>query len=181
LSETADAPYDNVLVIFLYSDFDMRRNLETEVVNSLSDMGIRATASTSMMDTRTPVTRETFLDMVEAIDADAVLVTQLVYLQTEVKMTDMRPEATYNVTPTYFYNVFNVDLQEYVESQAPDYEHDLNLGTQLYSAQSKDVVWAIESRSRIHPRLGDFASYSIYVDEAKAITRRMSRDGLLER
>jgi hypothetical protein len=38
-------------------------------------------ASTSMMDTRTPMIRDTFMEMVESLDADAVLVTQLVSLQ----------------------------------------------------------------------------------------------------
>ena len=52
--------------------------------------------------------------MVKDIDADAVMVSQLVSLDTKEKMVDMSPEATYNLRPTYYYNVFSVDLQEYV-------------------------------------------------------------------
>jgi len=179
LTESADAPYENVLVIFLYSSFDSRRYLENEVVQKLSELGTQAVASTSLMDTRTPVTRQTFLAMVEAIDADAVLVTHLVTLDTKGKMVDMNPEITYNFRPTYYYNVWSVDQEEYVEPQAVDFEHSLVLGTQLYSVLSKDIVWAIEAKSRIDPDFGEVADYSIYVDEAEAITSHLSKDGLI--
>jgi len=179
LSSSADAPYDNVLVVFLFSKFDPRRYLETEIVDNLSAMGINATASTSLMDSRTPATRETFLKMVEDIGADAVMVSQLVALDTQEKMVDMSPEATYNLRPTYYYNVFSVDLQEYVQPQAADFRHSIVLGTQIYSVRDKDAVWAIESQTNIRPELGELASYSMYVDEADAITARMSRDGLI--
>ena len=101
LTESADAPYENVLVITLFSSFDTRRYLETEVVKKLSALGVQATRSTSLMDSRTPATRKTFLEMVESIDADAVLVTHLVNLNTQTKMVDASPEATYNIRPTY--------------------------------------------------------------------------------
>ena len=179
LLETADAPYENLLVITLYSSFDSRRYLEQEVVRELEERGTRAVASTSMMDSRVPATRETFLQMVDDIAADAVLVTHLVDLETRTKMVDMSPESTYNIRPTYYYNVFSVDLQEYVEPQAGDFRHDLVLGTALYSVQTKDIVWAIESKSRIDPGVGELADYSIYVDEAGAIVKYLSVDGLI--
>jgi hypothetical protein len=180
LSESADVPYENVLVITLFSSFDSRRYLETEVVKKLSALGIRATASTSLMDSRTPATRETFLEMVADIDADAVLVTRLVDLNTRTKMVDMSPEVTYNIRPTYYYNVFSVDVEEYVAPQMTDVNHSLILGTELYSASNRDVVWAIESKSKVNPNYGESASYSVFVDEAEAIVARMSRDGLVK-
>lgn len=94
LSETADAPYNNILVISLFESFDVRRNVEKEIVKQLDAKGITAIASTSQMDTRTPVTRETFQAMADSLASDAVLVTQLVNLQYTAKMKDMNPEAT---------------------------------------------------------------------------------------
>ena len=67
LSENADAPYGNLLVISLFKSFDGRRYLEKDIVKELEGRGVKAVASTSMMDTRTPVTRETFLAMVQSI------------------------------------------------------------------------------------------------------------------
>jgi len=179
LSESADAPYENVLVIALLSSFDSRRYLEDEVVKQLAALGTKAVASTSHMNTKTPVTRETFLAMVEEFDADAVLVTRLVSLQSLGTMVDMNPEATYNFRPTYYYNVWSVDLEEYVEPQAADFEHTFVLTTQLYSVLNKEAVWAIESKTRIEVGFDEMVSYSIYVDEAKAIVTHLSRDGLI--
>lgn len=179
LAEAADAPYENVLVIFLAESFDSRRYLETELVKKLGENGTHAVRSTSMMDTKTPLGRETFLAMVEKIGADAVLVTQIADLQSSGKTVNMNPQATYNFRPTYYYNVWSVDLQEYKEPQAMDFEHKLSLATQLYSVQSQDVVWAIESNSDIRQKFDDGRDYSIYVKEADAITKKLLGDGLI--
>jgi len=180
-AESADAPYENVLVIFLADKFDSRRYLETEVVKKLAENGTQAVASTSLMDSRVPVTRQTFVAMVEDLGSDAVLVTQVANLQSEGTVVDMNPEATYNFRPTYYYNVWSVDLQEYKEPQAVDFEHSLALATQLYSVSAKDVVWAIESQSNIKQAFDKGPDYSIYVDEAKAITSSLRKDGLISK
>jgi len=179
LAEAADAPYKNVLVIFLAESFDSRRYLEMEVVKQLAERGTHAVRSTSMMDTRTPVTRQTFQAMVDKIDADAVLVTQIVDLQSTGSVVNMNPQATYNFRPTYYYNVWSVDLQEYREPKAVDFEHKLSLATQLYSVQARDVIWAIESNSDIRQDFDDGRDYSIYVDEAEAIATSLDQDGLI--
>ena len=179
VSGSADAPYDNILVVSLFESFDARRYLEKEIVKQLSADGVNAVASTSLMDTRTPVTRETFLAMVEDLGSDAVLVTQLVSLNTDAKMKDMNPRSTHNFRPTYYYNVWSVELTEYVEPQSMELSHALVLATQLYSVLNKEPVWAIESKSKVVQDYDHRQDYSVFVDEAEAITSHMSRDGLL--
>lgn len=179
VSASADAPYDNILVVSLFESFDARRYLEKEIVKQLSADGVNAVASTSLMDTRTPVTRETFLAMVEDLGSDAVLVTQLVSLNTDAKMKDMNPRSTHNFRPTYYYNVWSVELTEYVEPQSMELSHALVLATQLYSVLNKEPVWAIESKSKVVQDYDHRQDYSVFVDEAEAITSHMSRDGLL--
>ena len=179
LSDSADAPYDDVLVIALFKSFDLRRYLEKEIVAQLENKGVRAVASTSMMDTRTPVTRQTFQAMVDSLDSDAVLVTQLVSLDSAAKMKDMNPESTYNIRPTYYYNVWSVDLQEYVEPQTLNLKNTLVLATQMLSVANKEPVWGIEVESSFARDFDQGPDYSIIVDEAKAITGRLLRDGLI--
>jgi hypothetical protein len=177
--ESADTPYKKILVVALFSSFDSRRYLEDEVVKHLAQLGVDGVASTSMMDTKTPMVKETFLAMIEKINADALLVTHLESLDTTGKVKGMRPEATYNLRPTYYYNVFSVDLQEYREPQAVDMTHSLSLLSELYSVQSRDSVWAIESNSKITQKHDVVRDYSIYVDEASAIVDFMAKDGLI--
>jgi hypothetical protein len=179
LSETADAPYGNVLVISMFDSFDMRRYLEGELVKQLKERGVTAVASTSMMDTRTPVTRQTFLDMVEAQGSDAVLITTLANLDTSAKTKDANPESTHIIRPTYYYNVWSVELTEFVGPQDIEFTHTLLLSTQLYSVSQQSPVWAIESKTKLardHQNRGDT---TFITDEAKAIVSYLSRDGLL--
>ena len=179
VSDSADAPYDNILVVSLFESFDTRRYLEKEIVTLLTAQGVKAVASTTLMDTRTPVTRATFLAMVEKLDSDAVLVTQLVSLNTDAKLKDMNPRATRNFRSTYYYNVWSVELTEYVEPQSLELSHALVLATQLFSVLNKEPVWAIESKSKIVQDYDHRQDYSVIVDEAEAITSHMSLDGLL--
>jgi len=179
LSSTADAPYDNVLVVSLFKSFDARRYLEKEIVKQLSTHGVTAVASTSLMDTRTPVTRQTFVAMVESHGSDSVLITQLVDLETEAKLKDARPESTYNITPTYYFNVWNVELDEYVQPQGMTLDHSIALATQLYSVAKQEAVWAIESTTKISLDYDQRGDVSVINDEAKSIVSYLSRDGLL--
>jgi len=179
ISENADAPYHKILVISLFEAFDPRAYLEKEVVLKLAELGTEAVASTTMMNSRTPVTRATFMAMVDEIGADAVLVTQLSSLQTTATVKDMRPEATWNIRPTYYYNVFSVELTEYIEPQGVELEHDLVLATELFSVSQREGVWAIQSQSNIifdHEQTRD---YSIYIVEAKAIATSLLSDKMI--
>lgn len=179
LSESADAPYDNVLVVSLFSSFDLRRFVEADIVKQLQAQGVKAVASTSMMNTRTPVNRKTFVDMVEQLGSDAVLVTQLVSVEAESEMKDMNPQATYNFRPTYYYNVWSVEQTEYVEPQSLEIKNTLLLATTLYSATSKEPVWEIQTQSKFTQNFDQRTGATVIENEAKAITRYLARDGLL--
>ncbi len=173
LAETADAPYENILVIALFESFDARRYLEKEVVQSLSERGIEAVASTSMMDSRTPATRQTFVAMLDKIGADAVLVSQLASFDIAAKRKDMNPESTYNFRPTYYYNVWSVELTEYVEPQGVQFDNSIVLATQLYSALSQETVWGIESKFKYVQKVDALWDYSVFIDQAKTITTHL--------
>ena len=179
VSEATDAPYDKVLVIALFESYDARRYLEKEIVDILSTRGVNAVRSTSLMDSRTPATRKTFLAMVDELQSDAVLVSQLASLETTTKMKDMNPEVTYNFRPTWYYNVWSVDQTEYIQPQGLQLKHDLVVATQLYSVETREPVWAIEARSKLKVEYDQYNDYSIFVDEAKAITGRLVRDGMV--
>lgn len=179
LSESADAPYANVLVVSLFSSFDRRRIFERAIVDQLAERGIRAVPSTSRMNTRTPLNRNTFVAMVEELGSDAVLVTQLVDVETTGKVKTMRPEATYKVGPTYYFNVWSVDLTEYREPPAIEVKDNIILAAQVYSARTKEPVWGIETRLTIKKNLEDPLGQSVIVAEAESIARNLARDGLI--
>ena len=179
VSASADIPYQNVLIVALFSSFDTRKSFEQEVAQRLSRLGGQGVASTSLMTTTTPLTRQTFLAMVEDIDADAVLITQPVTVESQAAMRDMRPEQTINFTPSYYYNVWSVEQTEYVEPQSLEIEQSLVLATQMYSVSNQAAVWAIESKSKIVRGEGSFSYFPYIVNEADAIAANLSENGLI--
>jgi nitrogen regulatory protein PII-like uncharacterized protein len=181
LSESADIPYDNVLVVTLFESFDIRRNFEGEIVRQLQDRGIQAVASTSMMTTKTPVNRESVLAIVDELGSDSVLVTQLVNLETASKVREANPESTYNVRPTHYYNVWNVELTEYEAPKGLELKHKITMAIEMFSASSTESVWSIETNSQISRDINQHTSGNTAQKEAKGIVGAMSRDGLLAR
>jgi hypothetical protein len=179
VSESTDTPYQNILVIALFASDDSRWSFEREMVKQLSEAGSTAVGSISMEEKDAPLTRKTVLAMLEKFDADAVLVTQVASLKSELEMKDMRPEASYKVSPTYYFNVWNVDLREYVEPQEAEVTSSLVLATQLYDVSTKEAVWAIESKSTIVQDSGSASYYPYIVEEATAIVGQMSAVGLI--
>jgi len=179
LSDTADVPYQNVLVVSLFELFDTRRWVEDAIVKELTERGITAVASTKLMNTKTPVTRQTFQAMVDEQGSDSVLVSQLISLDSSAKVSDSRPEATHIIRPTYYYNVWSVELTEFVEPPFLTMNHEIRLATEMYSVSAEESVWAIESHSKIVRQRETMGDTSFITDEAKAIVRHLARDGLL--
>jgi hypothetical protein len=181
LDKAADAPYGNVLVVSLFKSFDMRRFFEKEIVAQLEAQGIEAVASTALIDVKTPLNRDTVLAAVGEANSDAVLVTQLLDVETSSRFRDRRPESTYNVRPTYYYNVWNVELAEYSEPRGLEVKNEFTMATQVFSVSTKEPVWTIETNSKLKRNIDQQFSGTSIADEAKAIARAMARDGLLAR
>jgi len=179
LDPATDAPYKKILVIALLSSFDSRRYLEKEIVTQLAELGTDAVASTTMMDTRTPVTRETFVAMVEKVGADGVVLSQLVHVDSTATLKDARPQATYNFRPTYYYNVWSVDLTEYVKPPGLEIATELVLATQVFSVATQESVWTMEAEFEVVQDIDQAWSYSVFPNQAKEISKLMSRDGLI--
>ncbi len=180
LDESSDAPYQKILIVTLFDSFDARRYLEGEIVTALAEKGATAVASTTMMDSRTPVVPKTFIDMIDETGADALLLTQLTALNSEATAQDASPQATYNYWPTYYWNVWGVELTEYVEPPRILVESTLVLATQVFSVASRSPVWGIESTSQFAQIEEDGFDYQIFIDEANAIVSRMSRHGVIQ-
>lgn len=181
LPAESDGPYKNVLVLVLFSKFDTRRYVEDEIVKDLAANGIKAVASTSMMTTKTPLTREFIVETMTELGSDGLLLTQLADLETTGKIIDMSPQATYNIRPTYYVNVFTVDLTEYIEPQDVRITHKLSTSSDLYSFATKEKVWGMVTHSKIKENVDHMRDFSIIVREADAISAALLRDAVVAR
>jgi hypothetical protein len=179
LADDSGAPFENILVVTLFAEYGARKTLEKRIVSLLAERGTKSVASTSMMDTKTPMTTEVYIAMVDKIGADAVLVTQLVSLDSEMKAVDASPETTVEVRPTYYFNVWNVNVTEYVEPQFLYDAGTANIATRMLSVAREDAVWAIESTIEFAREVGvprDFVAHDV---ESELIVKNLARDGLI--
>jgi hypothetical protein len=177
--ESADVPYENILVVVLLPSFDARKGLENAVVKELADRGIKAVASTSKMTTKTPVVKSTFVAMVDEFDSDALLVSHLVDIESKVAAKDANPQTTVNVRPTYYFNVWSVQVTEYVEPQFVGVEAAFVLATEMYSVRDRKAGWAIESTSDFVQEITEPRPYLVYIDEAQKIVGYLATDGVI--
>ncbi|MGI9342345.1 MAG: hypothetical protein ACR2QV_05815 [Gammaproteobacteria bacterium] len=180
LPADSGAPFENILVVTLFADFGARKTLEKRIVSLLAERGTKAVASTSMMDTKTPMTREVYIAMLDKIGADSMLVTQLVSVDTELKAVDANPQTTVEVRPTYYFNVWNVNVTEYVEPQFLYDTGTASLATQMLSVAKRDAVWGIESTIEIKREVGVPRDYGAHDVESGLIVNYLVRDGLIK-
>lgn len=181
LLKSAQTPYRDLLVVVLLDNFDARKRLEKAVIVELEKRGVSAVRSTSQMRTTTPMSRKTYLEMVENLNPEALLVIQLIDVKSTVQMKNSAsPEATYNVSPTWYFNVWEVELTEYEEPKSPEFRSSYALLTEVYEVASRERVWAIESRSKITTQGGSIAqNYVLFNDEGRSQVKRLRKDGLI--
>lgn len=179
LSDESGAPFHNILVVALFSDFDARKLLEKRVVALLAERGTKAMASTLMMDTRTPTTKETYIAMVDSTGADSLLVTHFIDGESHIDVKDANPQTTVEIRPTYYFNVWDVNVTEYVEPQFVFQEGTVLLATQMLSVEKRDVVWAIESKLKYKHEAGVPRPYDAYDEEAASIVKHLAKDKLI--
>jgi hypothetical protein len=90
----------------------------------------------------------------------------------------MSPQSTCNVSRRII-TTCSVELTEYVEPPGIRFEHDLTLLMELIAVESREPVWTIQTRSKVLWKTEMERDYSACVDEARAITRQMARDGVI--
>lgn len=179
IKEGSETGFDNILVLVLFSKFDSRRYLEDEIVKHLAANGVQAVASTSMMTSETLLNRKFILETMTELGSDALLFTQLADLRSTGKVKDMSPEATYNIRPTYYVNVFSVDLQEYLEPQNVIFTSELSTATDMYSFATKEKIWGVTTYSKIKGNEDHMRDYSVIVAEANAIVSSLLDTGVV--
>ena len=70
-------------------------------------------------------------------------------------------------------------MTEYREPPTVAMKDTVALATQVYSVETKEPVWGIESKVTIKKNLDDPMDYSLITGEAESIVGHLARDGLL--
>lgn len=182
LEKSAAVPYNKVLVVGLFNSFDTRSLLERAIVQDIGRGTPGAVAATSFMKTTTPLTTETIKAIVKESEADAVLVTQLVDMsKSKTKVKERNPQTSYKINQTFFWNVWDVQVVEYMEPEYLEQKLSLYLITELYQVDNQQRVWAINSKAKIVKDLSRPDYYPFIDSDAEKIVARMRSEGIIQK
>ncbi len=176
-----DAPYRHVLVVTLFDSAELRRDVERELVRRLTTAGAQASRMSALHSSDTDIDREAVLRQVEAVGADAVLVTQLVRFDTQAKSKNRSPKGSYKFGATPYFNVYTVEQAEYIEPPTVELTYDVAVQTDCYSVLGETKVWSIVTESHFKRDIEDQLDGSRIEAEAQAIVTALARDGLIGR
>jgi len=169
-------PFSNVLVVGAHEDSDVRRRFENSVVRSLSAAGTDAISSIETMGSGQDITREALIAAAGTSGSDAVLITRLVDVQSQVEIEEGRSTAVaQRRSDVPLADFFRYDYAEYQDPMTITTVLTVVLATDLYSLADETRIWSVESTSF------DKATVDATIDGAsRAISDALSRDGLIQ-
>jgi hypothetical protein len=142
--------YARLLVIGVSPDRDLRCAFESTFASQLSSAATTVISSCDHMSAKEPLTRENVERVAAAVNADAVLATRLVSMDTghgQGNSTDMRGDSVYKATD-FAYGAYGMPVT-YVDFQtAPplmSLTSSLHVLTKLYETHGATLVYTIDT------------------------------------
>jgi hypothetical protein len=171
---TKDASYSNFLVIGVAGDYDSRAQFERSVVSGLRAKGSTASAYYVVVGGNKPVTREAVKEATVSGGFDAVVITRVLDTDTDVDASNTVAGAKATHKDGGVLNLFRYDYEELNEPLAVEFNTRITFSTELFDANSEQLVWSVESTG---PRQ---ANIGILIDETAAtVVKQLDRNKLI--
>lgn len=164
------------MVAGLTQSIDAKRTIENSMSTALSSKGVAATKSIEVFPPNfgKDITKEDMLNSIRKKGADAILTVSLVDKQTESRYVP----GTYGYTPIPMYNRFwGYYNYMYPTMYSPNYyteEKIYYMETNLYDADTEELVWSAESETYNPDNLSGFSQTL-----ANIIANKLENDGLI--
>ena len=166
--------FRNLLVIGIADSYNGRATFERTLAQEISEGSAQATASYTLLDKDAPIDRPTVEKLVDEGDFDAVLITRALNRDFTSKSATGAPSAQAKRKDGSAANLFRYDYEELNEPATLSMELNIVIGSELFSAASREKVWSIEAD------ISDQASIGVLViDASNVITSRLKKDGLI--
>jgi len=169
------APFENLLVVGVYSDADGRRDFEAAFVRALRESGTGARYSLEFIRSTETIDRETLIRIAADAKADGVLISRPITIEGKAELS--RRTSTTNSMRRHdipMADFFRYDYIEYRDPYAIDLSTTVLLETDLYRVADETNVWRVQSTA-----LNRATRFEIVTGEARALTAALSRDGLI--
>ena len=166
--------FSNVLVIAITGDYNVRSQFERVVVSNIRKTGAAASPWYSVIGGNKPVTKEDVNAAIDEQGFDAVLAIRSLDGNIEMKVKKSRTEIDATPIGGRIINLFRSDYTDYKTPGSIDFATEALLAVEFYSANSEDIVFSFDHKTRKQTNLG------LLIDQtAETIVRRIDREGLL--
>lgn len=173
--QTGSRPYASLLVVGITGDEQTRQGLERTLADDLEAAGVTATAAYTLTGGTAEPGREAIDAAVRQSEADAVLVTHFVSIDTKAEVEEARSEMKSVCRGGDPADYFLYDYEEITIPESLKVAHTVVAVSNFYDASSGERLWSVQSTCF------DKESFDeVLVEEAQVITRQLARDGLID-
>ncbi len=174
ITERPAAPYERLLVVSIAGDVGSRRRLEELIVAELKDGNMTGIASYQETGLKTELLQEEIDAAAKRAEADAILVTHIVSVDTELAVEPGRTDIVSVCRGGEPVDYFLYDHRELKEPDSVRIAHTVVAVTNLYAAAAGERIWTIQSTCFEKSSMDE-----VLRDEAKAIVRQLEIDRLV--
>ena len=169
-----DDRFENVLVITIAGDYNVRAQFERVTVSNLRAAGVSAAAWYSVAGGNKPVVQENVVAAIREQGFDSVLAIRRLDGDVEMKVKKSRTEIDATPIGGRIVNLVRSDYTDYTTPGSIDLASTALLAVEFYSTNSEDIVFAFDHQTKKATNLG------LLVDQtAETIVKRIDRQGLL--
>lgn len=173
-SDNISQKYERLLVISVASDTGSRRRLEELIAGHLAAANIDAVAGHTETGLKTELLQEEIDDAAKSANADAILITHIVSVDTRVDLAPGRTDVLSECREGDPIDYFLYDYRELKEPDSVKVAHTVVAVTNLYDASNGERLWTIQSTCFEKASMDE-----VLQEEAKAIVKQLQIDNLV--
>jgi hypothetical protein len=166
--------FKNILIIGAAKQPDIRQLFEDEFVRQLNAQNVKAISSYKIIPADKMLDKSTISAEISELEVDAVLVTRLTELK---KKREIDTGSTYRVPYAYYNQMseyYRKGLEESSEASPLTTHKIITLETNVYSAETKNLVWAAASDVQVQDKVDRLTE-----DFIRAVVNKLLRDKVI--
>jgi hypothetical protein len=167
------APYANVLVVGIASNPGDGRRFANELAAKITNSKTVALPS-HRENSGGKLTEESVRNVIQSMEADAVLVSSVKKLEFSTKVDAERTEVAQARKSGNLFNFFRYDYTEVKSPELVKLTYDVTLTTDVYDSTTGEKVYTLETIT-----VNGDTAFEIILSESTMIAKQLRRDGLV--
>lgn len=166
--------YQRFLIVDISSDHSQQQQFENEIVAQLRQQKVDAIPSFTMIDTSNGVTQEEVDRVRDEVEADAILMTHIAGVGTEIGVHEGREEWKSTCRGGDPVDYFLYDRELIAEPDSVSVALTVTVVSNLYDGETHERIWSIKSTC-----FDKATMFEVLIEEAGTIAQQLRIDKLI--